>query len=62
MKILMVLDREFPPDIRVENQLEALTAAGHQVGIACFTREGRPVVDTYRNVTVFRKPVGKFII
>ncbi len=61
MKILMVLDREFPPDIRVENQVEALTGAGHQVDIACYTRKGRQAVDTFSKARVFRKPIGTFI-
>lgn len=57
----MVLDHEFPPDIRVENEIEALTEQGHRVHIACFTMKGLPVEDTYQNAKIHRKPISKFI-
>mgnify|MGYP000503002106 CR=1 FL=1 len=60
MKILMVLDREFPPDIRVENEAGTLSKAGHQVSIACYTREGRSGQERIRDWTVFRRPISKF--
>ncbi len=43
MKILMVLDHEFPPDVRVENEIEALLEADHQVHIACYTMKKQPI-------------------
>jgi len=39
MKILMILESEFPPDVRVENEIVALTEAGHEVHLACSTRK-----------------------
>ena len=39
MKILMVLEWEFPPDVRVENEMLALTEAGYEVHLACSTRK-----------------------
>ena len=42
MKILMILESEFPPDVRVENEMLALTEAGHEVHLACSTRKNRP--------------------
>ncbi|MBC8321725.1 MAG: glycosyltransferase family 4 protein [Bacteroidetes bacterium] len=61
MNILMVLEHEFPPDIRVENEIEALTGAGHQVHIACTTMKNKPIEDTYQKATIHRKPISKFI-
>ena len=59
MKILMVLDHEFPPDIRVENEIEALTAAGHEVHVACYTMKGRPAKETHQGAHVHRKHINK---
>ena len=35
-KILMLLDSEFPPDIRVENEAVSLIEAGFEVHVLCF--------------------------
>lgn len=57
----MVLDREFPPDLRVENEIEALSTAGIEVHLACFTQKGRPGKETVGNLTIHRKPVSRWI-
>jgi len=57
----MVLDREFPPDIRVENEIDALCKAGHQVHIACYTRKNKPGLEVAGDLTIHRKPVSSFI-
>lgn len=54
MKILMVLDHEFPTDVRVENEATALISAGHEVHIACFTQKNRPSQETYKGIAVHR--------
>jgi glycosyltransferase involved in cell wall biosynthesis len=61
MRILMVLDNEFPPDLRVENELEALTQAGHSVHIACYTRENRLPEETLNGVVIHRKYIPKLV-
>jgi len=61
MKLLMVLDHEFPPDIRVENEVQALHDAGHKVFIACFTQKNRTKKEITNNCTIIRKPISKFI-
>lgn len=60
MRILMVLDHEFPPDIRVENEIETLIASGNEVHVACYTREGRKSTDLFQNAFVHRKAISKF--
>ena len=57
----MVLDREFPPDIRVENEIDALCKAGHQVHIACYTRKNKPGLEVLGDFTIHRKSVSSFI-
>jgi glycosyltransferase involved in cell wall biosynthesis len=61
MKILMVLESEFPPDVRVENEIIALSEAGHEVHLACSTRKNRQQKDIFGKATVHRKPISQFI-
>ena len=35
MRILMLLEKRFPPDIRVENEAASLLEAGHEVHLLC---------------------------
>lgn len=39
MKILMLLENSYLPDIRVEKEIRTLTAAGHEVTLACVIRK-----------------------
>jgi len=61
MKILMLLDHEFPPDIRVENEIQALHDAGHRIHLACFTQKNRAKEETTGNCIIYRKPISKLI-
>jgi glycosyltransferase involved in cell wall biosynthesis len=61
MKVLMILDREFPPDKRVENEIETLIKAGYIVHIACYTRNNKPVLETTNNLAIHRKPISSFV-
>lgn len=57
----MILDREFPPDIRVENEIQALLGAGYEVHIACYTQKSRPSLEKAGDLTIHRKPISTFI-
>lgn len=61
MKILMILESEFPPDVRVENEILALTDAGHEVHLACTTRKNRPESEKFGKAFVHRKKISEFI-
>ena len=61
MKILMILESEFPPDVRVENEILALTEAGHDVHLACSTKINRPQYDLFGKAVILRKTISKFI-
>ncbi len=61
MRILMVLDHEFPPDIRVENEIEALVKDGNEVHVACFTMKGAKHNDSYLGATIHRKDISKLM-
>lgn len=60
-RILMVLDREFPPDIRVENEIDALLKAGFEVHIACYTRKNKPAYEVAGKLTIHRKAISPFV-
>lgn len=57
----MILESEFPPDVRVENEIMALSEAGHEVHLACSTRKNLPENDTFGKAFVHRKRMSKFI-
>jgi len=60
MNILMVLDHEFPSDIRVEKEIQTLASIGHSVDLACFTEKNRLKIDESLGYKIFRKPISKF--
>ncbi len=61
MKILMLLESEFPHDVRVENEITALMEAGHEIHLACLTRKGRPETDHFGDAVIHRRSVSPFI-
>jgi len=60
-KICMVLDREFPPDLRVENEIETLQSASYEIHLLCFTRTDRNPEEKSENFNIYRRPVSNFI-
>ncbi len=54
MRILMVLDHSFPPDIRVENEARTLVKAGFEVTILAIGPDSRPVLDQLHGVRIRR--------
>lgn len=61
MKILMLLESEFPHDVRVENEITALTDAGHEVHLACTTRKNKPPEEKCGGAFIHRKSISTFI-
>lgn len=61
MKILMILESEFPPDVRVENEIQALIETGHEVHLACTTKKHRQQNERSGNLTIHRKTMSPFI-
>jgi len=52
----MLLDKTFPPDVRVENEAAALSQAGHQVFLLCFsTQKKHPRIEEYRGFHIIRR-------
>lgn len=57
----MVLEREFPEDERVSKEIQTLQKNGHQVSLACFTKQNRSIKEVINEVEIFRKPISIFI-
>jgi len=60
-KTLMVLEHDFPPDLRVENEIHALSAAGFNVHLACLSKSNKNLTDSFNNATVYRKLITSFV-
>lgn len=61
MKILMLLETDFPPDIRVENEINYLSGLGHEIHVACMTRRDRPAFEKTSYGYIYRQSVSSFI-
>lgn len=57
----MVLDHEFPPDIRVENEIQSLIGFGHEVHIACMTFSEKPEYEKVDNYFIHRKRISSLL-
>lgn len=63
MNICMVLmDRYFPPDIRVEKEARALLSAGHKIILLSLGREGASLVEDVHGIQVIRILLPKNIL
>lgn len=57
----MLLDHEFPPDIRVENEIQSLHDSGHEIHLACFTKKNKERKEVTDNCIIHRKTIPEFI-
>jgi glycosyltransferase involved in cell wall biosynthesis len=56
-RIAMVVFSNYPSDIRVRREAEALVEAGAEVDVLCLAEPGEPNRETVRGVRVFRLPL-----
>lgn len=59
MHILMVLDQNFPPDVRVENEAASLIAAGFEVSLLSICTDDRPAYELWRGIHIYRERLPK---
>jgi glycosyltransferase involved in cell wall biosynthesis len=59
MLILMLLDTEFPPDIRVENEAQSLIDAGHEVHLLSYNFGTRRNSEIYKGIHIHRFNIAK---
>ena len=57
----MVLDQEFPPDVRVENEMRSLSEAGYKIYLLTYSRKKSKSYEVYNNIEVYRIPIGKLM-
>ena len=62
MKIGMILDKEFPPDMRVENEIIAFKNAGFDVYILSLNFGSKTEFDNFHGATIKRVTKSKFWI
>ena len=60
-KVLMVLERDFPTDVRVENEISALLEEGIEVHLACFTFSNKAKTEKYNGYTIHRKKISQLV-
>jgi glycosyltransferase involved in cell wall biosynthesis len=61
MNILMVLENPYPPDERVENEINILTKNGFRITLVCKGDTGRVQEEGNGNLTIIRIPVSTFV-
>src|ERR1035437_2531601 len=61
MKILMLLDNEFPPDIRVEKEAESLINSGHAVTILSYNYGNLEKSQIWKGIQITRFNLNKLI-
>jgi len=61
MRIGMIMDTPFPPDMRVENEAGALLANGHEIYLFHIDYEERISSEVYEGVKITRHKAGKLL-
>jgi glycosyltransferase involved in cell wall biosynthesis len=61
MKILMLLERDFPQDERVEKEIVSLLEAGHEVRIATYSFSQRPFEEASQGYTIYRRQISSLM-
>jgi len=60
MRIGMILDKEFPPDPRVENEAKTLLSAGFDVRLFCLNFTNQPNYEEKNKLIIYRFPISKY--
>lgn len=61
MKILMVLDHNYPTDQRVEKEIKTLINNNHEVVLACYSHQRKEkLYEKEGRLTIYRKPISNF--
>ncbi|MHC1703705.1 MAG: glycosyltransferase family 4 protein [Tenuifilaceae bacterium] len=61
MNILMLLEHDFPGDVRVDKEVQSLYEAGHQVIVASSSQSNRVLYEKKENCIIYRKIISPFI-
>lgn len=58
----MLLENDFPGDVRVDKEVQSLYEAGHKVVVASSTSKDLTYVEKTINCTIYRKKISPFIL
>lgn len=59
-RIGMILDQDFPPDIRVENEAISLIGAGYDVYLLCYNYTSDTIIETdFKGIHLVKIPLSK---
>ena len=61
MKILMTLEHDYPPDIRVEKEIASLIKAGYKVSLACLTHQSCSSIEKREDLTIYRRKIPALV-
>jgi glycosyltransferase involved in cell wall biosynthesis len=59
MKILMLLDSEFPPDVRVESEAQSLIQQGHEVHLVSYNYGEKSETELFNGIHLHRFIINK---
>jgi hypothetical protein len=57
----MILENNFPPDVRVEKEIKSLITAGHEITLACSSPRSENGVMNWHNAKIIKKKMPDFI-
>ncbi len=61
MRILMILENTFPPDVRVEKEIKSLITAGHEIVLACSSLASKDEIKDWNSAVVISRKMSSFI-
>ena len=61
MKILMILENSFPPDVRVEKEIKSLIEAGYEIVLACSSIVSKNELVDWNGAIVVKKKMSSFV-
>ena len=56
----MLLEADFPPDVRVEKEALSLINKGHEVTVATYTFDNNKLAETIDGINILRRKISKF--
>ena len=59
-RIGMILDQQFPPDARVENEAMSLVKYGYDVYLWCYTYSDEPLYENYKGIHIIRNYISRY--
>ncbi len=61
ISVLMILQGDFPPDIRIEKEIKALFSQGkYEISVLCGNSKSKPRQEIFNNIIIFRLAYLKF--